>query len=288
MKKKILLLIIFTLFFKITSAYEPSQDDIKSINTIKEKLWDISSLKWEKWFLERISRFEKIIPKFEKNERYNYALTSVLDEMKIIVNTYWNTQNSVSNDIIQDDYKTFAKAFFNNYWNEITTSLEVDERCKKYFDFVDEIARENNFPTELIIATWWIESNCNLYNPWNWRWPFQIIWDWQEPWDITLDEFKEDVNHFIRFSKNKWKYFNTNTYVNYKERFWSENINITYDNYTMREIKLHWVLFNWVSSDTTLDFNTFVNNNLYPERQWNYDWLATRFLKILNWRVNNK
>lgn len=287
MKKKILILIIFTLFFKTTLAYEPSQDDIKSINTIKEKLWDISTIKWENWFKTRINNFEKIIPNFQNNERYNYALTSVLDEMKVIVNTYWKDEN-VSTNTETDDYKIFAKKFFNENWSQITTSLGVDERCTKYFDFVDEIARDNDFPTELILANWWIESNCNLYNPWNWRGPFQIIWDWQEPWNISLDEMKVDIEQFIKFSKNKWKYFNTNTYVNYKERFWSENINITYDKYTMREIKLHWILFNWVSSDTTLDFNTFVNNNLYPEKQWSYDWLATRFLKILNWRVNNK
>jgi len=30
---------------------------------------------------------------------------------------------------------------------------------------IDKIAKEYNFPTELIIATWKIETNCNFQNP---------------------------------------------------------------------------------------------------------------------------
>jgi hypothetical protein len=45
--------------------------------------------------------------------------------------------------------------------------LKIDEKCTKYFDFIDNIAKEKDFPVELIIATWSKETNCNLYNPAN-------------------------------------------------------------------------------------------------------------------------
>jgi hypothetical protein len=35
----------------------------------------------------------------------------------------------------------------------------------KNYDFIDEVAKEQDFPTELIIAMWKKEHNCNLDNP---------------------------------------------------------------------------------------------------------------------------
>ena len=60
------------------------------------------------------------------------------------------------------DYNEKSKAFFETYGSSITTSLNVSEKCTKHFDFIDEIAKKNDFPTELIIATWSKEYNCNL------------------------------------------------------------------------------------------------------------------------------
>lgn len=37
----------------------------------------------------------------------------------------------------------------------------------KNYDFIDKIAKEQNFPTELIIAMWKKEDNCHLDNPSN-------------------------------------------------------------------------------------------------------------------------
>jgi len=184
------------------------------------------------------------------------------------------------------DYNTKAKAFFDLYWWEITTSLSINEKCTKYFDFIDEIAKKNDFPTELIIATWWKEYNCTLWNPANWWWPFQITSQYYKPGDISLEEFWESVQKYIDFTKGKWDYFNNNKYHNYKTRFWSENISITYDNYSIRDLKLTAILYNWVSKDTTLDWNTFANSNLNSNVTTNNDWIVTRFLKILNWRIN--
>ena len=185
----------------------------------------------------------------------------------------------------ENEYKIKVNGFFETYWKDITTDLKVNEKCTKYFDFIDNIATSNNFPTELIIATWSKEYNCNLSNPNNWYWPFQISSKYYIPWDISLDIFSISIQDFIDFSKWKWKYFNENKYIDYKSRFWSENINISYDNYTIRDLKLHSLLYNWIKSNTKLDTNTFANDNLNKEIVSNSDWIVTSFLKILKWRT---
>jgi hypothetical protein len=32
--------------------------------------------------------------------------------------------------------------------------MDLNSKCTKYFDFINDIAIENDFPVELIIATW--------------------------------------------------------------------------------------------------------------------------------------
>lgn len=289
--KKILLILILTFSFLQVSAYEPTDDEIKSINNVKEKLWDISWLKWKEWFQQKVYQIDKILINTKKDSKTFYALNQIkLEMINIYLSLWWIIENQAEKDLIEqsNDKKQKRIDFFKENWKNITTSLEVNEKCTKYFNEIDNLAKKNDFPTELIIATWSKESNCNLFNPWNTWWPFQMTSQYFEPGEITLDEFLVTAQKFIDFSKYKWNYFNTNTYVNYKQRFWSENINITYDNYTLRELQIHSILYNWVSASTTLNWNSFANANLNSNVTSSSDWLVTRFLKILNWRNNNK
>lgn len=284
--KKILLLITLFLFLNIPvkADYSPSLEEINQINRIKERLRDISHIKWKEWFQQKVYKIDRNMLIYRKNPKIHYAVLQIKQEMiNIYVALWW---------IIEPpkyvDESTFSREiFFNNYSKNITTDLKVSEKCIKYFDYLDEIAKKNDFPVELIIAMWSKESNCNLANPWNSRWPFQITSQYYEPWNISLEEFWVAVQKFIDFSKHKWNFFNTNTYVNYKDRFWSENLNIWYDRYTLRELQIHSILYNWVSKSTTLEWNSFANANLNSEVKSSSDWVVTRFLKILKWRIDN-
>ncbi len=291
MKKIFLILLFIIITFSKTLAYEPTDEDIKSINNAKEKLWEISHIKWKEWFQQKVYQIDKKLLNHKKTWKVFYALNQIkLEMITIYLSLWWIIENQAEKEVLEqsNDKKQKRIDFFAENWKNITTSLEVNEKCTKYFDFVDEIAKRNDFPTELIIATWSKETNCNLSNPANWDWPFQIRSNYYKPWTITLDEFAVSVQHFIDFSKWKWKYFNTNTFVNYKKRFWSENLAITYDNYTLRELQIHSILYNWVGKSTTLTSNSFANANLNSKVTSSSDWVVTRFLKILNWRNNNK
>lgn len=309
MRKILIIFIISILSISSTLAYTPTDNEVKLLSIIKQKTLENSKKKWQIWLRKEINSLEK---SKEKNSdlRIDYLLSQIINDKKIILEELINKQKLILQEeakkqeelqkqqeiekiqkqnevkIIEKAYIEKNKWFFEENWKEIITDMKVNTKCTKYFDFVNDIAIKNNFPTELIIATWSIEYNCNLSNPANWYWPFQISSKYYAPGDITLEQFAVSVQDYIDFSRNKWKYFNTNTYHDYKTRYWSWNIAITYDSYTLRELRLNSILYNWIRKDTTLDKNTFANTNLNKEVEWPIDWLVTRFLKILKWRID--
>lgn len=299
MKKILLIITLLTITISYTFAYNPTKQEIKLVETINQKTKEKAKSKWQAWLAKETYSLEKTNNKI-KDERINFLLTKIINFRKELINELVeqnkkevgeNTKKIQEEKILkqknEEEYIKKWKIFFEMYGTGITTDLKVSEKCTTYFDYINDIAKENDFPTELIIATWSIEYNCNLSNPNNWYWPFQISSKYYEPWEITLEQFKVSIIDYINFSKWKWQYFNENKYHNYKERFWTENINITYNNYTIRDLKLNSLLFNWIREDTTLDWNTFANWNINNQVVTNFDWLVTRFLKILN-RRNNK
>lgn len=300
MKKILLLFLLFFFSISITIAYNPSEIEQKNLSNLRKLFDKQANIKWEIWLKRQINLFE-----FSKNQltddRKIYIVSYILSDLndihvKIKEKNELKLQEKLTEIEKQKeeelklitDYKEKSKIFFETHGGSITTSLNVSENCTKYFDFIDEIAKKNDFPIELVIATWSKEYNCNLWNPANGWWPFQITSQYYTPWSVSLEQFWESVQKYIDFTKGKWNYFNNNTYHNYKSRFWNENIAITYDNYTIRDLKLSAILYNWVNSTTTLDWNSFANANLNNSVTSNSDWLVTRFLKILNWRINNK
>ncbi len=309
MRKILIIFILSLLTISSTFAYAPTDNEIKLLSIIKQKTIEKAKIKWQLWLKREINSLEKSLM-VTKNERISYLLIHIIDDKKLVLDDLIKQDLAIQaeetkkqvelqkqqeqenikklNDakVLEIAYIEKNKSFFEENWKDITTDLKVNAKCTKYFDFVNDIAIKNDFPTELIIATWSIEYNCNLSNPANWYWPFQISSKYYTPWDITLEQFAVSVQDYIDFSRNKWNYFNTNTYHDYKTRFWSWNIAITYDTYTLRELRLNSILFNWIRKDTTLDKNTFANTNLNKDTAWPNDWLVTRFLKILKWRID--
>lgn len=297
MKKIIIILIFLLASFHGVFAYTPTTSEEKLLGKIENILEVKAKIKWEFWLRQQIIAFEKMKVKVALDERKSYligAIVQILNDIKNWVSDdnvlveQEDVQTEEDVEISNTDSKSKMQAFFDSHGKQITTWLDVSESCTKYFDFVDEIAKKNDFPTELIIATWGIEYGCKLWNPANGWGPFQITSQYYTPWDITLEEFGNAVQKYIEFTRGKWDYFNNNAYHNYKERFWSENINVTYDNYTLRDLKLTAILYNGVSKDTTLDGNTFANANLNENVSHKSDGVVTRFLKVLNWKIINK
>lgn len=281
--KFLISLLLFFLFISYSSAYELSKKDQAALDQAKILVWELKDKKNKAWFDKRIEIINSLQETYKKNIRFWLIFTQLKDEF-ILVSQSFDMEKEI---ILESENISTEQDFFEKYGKEITTQLIVPERCKTHFEYVDEIAKRNNFPTALIIATWGKETNCNMVNPANGWGIFQITSQYYEPGNIWLIELEQSIEAFIAFSRNKWDYFNNNRYHNLRERFWSETLDITYKNYTLRDLRLHSILYNGIRADTTLEGNTFANNNLNPNVIWPSDGIVTRFLKVLYWK-NNK
>lgn len=288
-QKIFLFFIVLSLWINQNFAYELSENDNKALNEAKEIIWNLKEKKDTSWFEMRVEKINILASKYKTDTRYWIIFNELKKEFEAVISEKkqisWDNEESISENSQTDIIWEWD--FFNKYGADITTKLEVPEKCKTNYDFVDEIAKRNDFPTALIIATWGKETNCNMYNPANGWWIFQITSQYYEPGNIWLIELESSIEAFIQFSRNKWNYFNTNKYHNYKQRFWEEDLHLTYSSYTLRDLRLHSILYNGVSANTTLEGNTFANNNLNPNVTGPSDGIVTRFLKILN-RKNTK
>lgn len=288
MKKSIAILCILFLSITKTFALELSESEKQSIVETKSKLWLLKHDKNINWYYNVKSLLEEKIPTLQ-DEKQVFFLTEFKNEITYIIDSY--KPENYDEIFYKEEPKNpetwteSKKAFFDTYGKNIVQKNKLREGCTKYFDFVDEIAQQNNFPTALIIATWSKESNCGLFNPYNGWWPFQITSQYHTPGEITLEEMGDKIQKYIDFSKGKIAYYNSNK--KYKQRFWEKNIELSYSKYTLRDLQLYSVLYNGITSSTNIENNKFANGNLNTNIDSDTDGIVTLFLKILNWQIEN-
>lgn len=325
MKKNILitgffgLFIYITLFLftnKVNAEYLPSAADIKLVNQLHTKI-DMHYYKNGEQSLQKLAdRIREIYWVFSHNERVCYVfdqmlvyldkrLTEWYDDMdrifaqldlaknkttksdKEYATKVLNSKQNVGDNMwLSENLSATQKIrkvdFFNKHGQEILWLNEIPDRCLTHYDFVDNIAKQHDFPTPLIIATWYREHTCRLDNPKNWDWAFQIRSNYYAPWDITLQELQEQIIHFIEFSRAKHRSYRR------PHLLWDEAVLLTYNNYNLRSIQAHAILYNGVKKWTTLTTNYYANANINPSMSSRRDGVATMFLKILNREIHNK
>lgn len=273
------IIVFFVLFCFMLNTNAFSEEKKQTIIEIKSKLWLLKNEKDINWYYKVKKNIEnKILT--QKNDTIKSILTEIKNEILFIIDSY-----ALKNTIEEKENIDDKVIFINNHGNNIIQKIKLREWCTKYFDFVDEIAKENDFPTALILATWSKEFNCQLSNPSNWHGPFQISSQYYEFWDITLEDFWKIVQNYIDFTKWKMSYYNSNK--DYKKRFWNEDIHITYNDYTLKDIRLYSVLYNGITKTTDIETNTFANGNLNENIISDTDGIVTLFIKILNWQIEN-
>ncbi len=227
------------------------------------------------WYIEQtLERFRLANIRYQFDEKLHYALSEIKNTIK--------EELDARESKIKD-----KKSFFNEYWKNITSDVNnVPTKCTKHYDLVDEIAKERDFPTGLIIATWFRESNCRMQNPKNLHWPFQITSHNYEPWEISKQQFKEKVNEFVDFMEAKQEYYHTNPRL--REIYWEREITTNYKNFDIRSLRLSAVLYNWLTPNNTPDNSYYANWNLNEDfEDASRDGVITMFLKVLNWESNN-
>ncbi|MDD4151753.1 MAG: hypothetical protein PHR68_04005 [Candidatus Gracilibacteria bacterium] len=285
-KEIICLLIISLISINISYGYSPSTKETKRLEKVKTKIEKIYNKNGINSIIKLKDQVNILIEKNKKNDRNTYILREIKNNLLLYIpkNDIDQSNNIIENETpikeengtsVIDDSK---KAFLDNYGKEI--SGDIADACIKNYDFIDNIAKEQNFPTALIIAFWKKEHNCYLDNPANGWGAFQITSAYYRPGEITLDEFKVEIIDFINFAKNKISYYDKD-YGKFKTYFGNEDINLTYYEYNIRDLRLVSLLYNGIRTTTNLETFEFANGNLNSSIKTNSDGIVTTFLKVL-------
>ncbi len=177
--------------------------------------------------------------------------------------------------------KKTANEFYNTYRGFVMSDdVDLPEQCFTYYNEIDQIAQANDFPTALIIAMRYREHTCYFDNPANGRGNFQITSHYYEPGEITWDEFAEQIQNFINFSRAKRaRYDNL--------QLWDEeSIELTYDSFDLQWVRKHAILYNGIKTGTTPETNDYANHN-FGDGPDGKDGIVAAFLKVLKWQIEH-
>ncbi|MDD5213126.1 MAG: hypothetical protein PHG82_01765 [Candidatus Gracilibacteria bacterium] len=293
MRKIIACILVSSIILTSSSyaTYSPTQEENIKLQTIQTKIDSIYKNKG----VERIEILKNQINKYietnRENERTIYFLRIIKNSLVAYIEKDKKEHPQKAVKIKTPEKKvSLAKAIkinpkqnlIDTYGKEI--SGEITNACIKNYDFIDAIAKEQDFPTELIIAMWKKEHNCNLDNPPNGWGAFQITSRYYNPGKISLEEFKSEIIDFINFSKNKINYYNKDS-GKFKKYFGDENIKISHDNFSIRDLRLYGLLYNGIRKSADLETFTFANANLNSDLKSNSDGIVTSVLKVIKWKL---
>ena len=279
MKSKIQVLvfalaIVFGFVWITNAAYKLTGDDLQKFNSQKviisqassDGLWSYYKQLWQ-WY--NILKDDDRLSTISSGLRdYTYSL---FDSRK---------------KLAKQQYVGEKSKFLDEYRKNIMIQEEFPiDNCVGWYNTIDNISFANDFPTALTIAVWYKESNCGYYLPANGDGPFQIVSKDYGNGEITEELFKQTVQDFIDFAKNKIDNYNKKA----NEEFPEIKISYTWFDYT--GVVSFAALYNgWTRTWWMVQPNApkYVFDG-YGEKYANAKkyWLFPAFLKVLAWELNN-
>lgn len=277
-------------FFGLEKHVDTISDNSKALYVVQELLWYLQEVLAEEWVVIERSVLEK-----------NASETSS-DSLQVPIGTWWNDlfpdlddNDRVAyeeeepqeffveqSDELSDTEGVFIskdiQEFYYAFTDRVSSTTPISDLCTRYYKEIDAIAKEYNFPTSLIIATWFKEHTCIFKNPWNGRWNFQIISHTYPAGAITWDQFRQQVVNFIEFSWDKWNYYDS------IQRFGPEPIRLTYTEMDLTSLRKHAIMYNGISANSTLEWNSYANQNFDGPVQWR-DGIVAMTLRAIRYGI---
>ncbi len=176
--------------------------------------------------------------------------------------------------------------FLDEYRSNIMMEEEFPfDKCTWRYNTIDNISFANDFPTALTLAIWYRESGCGYYLPSNWDGPFQIVSKDYGNGEITEEIFKQTIQDFIDFAKNKIDNYNNKA----NEEFPEIKLSYTWFDYT--GVVSFAALYNWWTRTGWMvqpNAPKYVFDG-YGEKYANAKkyGLFPAFLKLISWELNN-
>lgn len=268
------LLVVFFWFVWFGWAYKLTWDELKQVNS--QKIIISESSNYNLWsYYTQLSKWYNIL----KADDRLWTISSTLRD-------YAYSLIDSRKKLAKQQYAASKSAFVDEYIDDISIDIEYPEdKCTWWYNTMDNISFANDFPTALTIAVWYRESNCAYYLPANWDWPFQIVSKDYWTWEITEDIFKQSIQDFIDFSKNKID--------NYNKRVWDEypEINLSYTWFDYTWVVNYLALYNWWTKTGGMvvpNAPEYIYDWYGEEYSWSKKyWVYPMFLKTLEWEVSN-
>lgn len=276
MKNKLLVLAITALcFIWFTNAtYSLTGDELKNVNSQKITISEASNDILWKYHTQLDKRYNLL-----KTDERLWTLSKELRDYSM---SLLDSRKKLSK---QQSAATKSK-FLDEYKSDISSSIEFPkEKCTWRYNTIDNISFANNFPTALTIAIRYRESTCSYYLPNNWYWPFQIMSKNYWTWEITEEIFKQSIQDFIDFTKNKIENYNKKS----DEQFPKINLSYTWFDYT--GVVSVAALYNWWTRTGWMvipNAPKYVFDWYWKEYSWAKKYgIYPMFLKVLEREINN-
>ncbi len=265
-------------FFGVSFAYQPTAEDEQTLVSLRSQLIDIINDNNEdlRDFYYQIRHLQNT---YQFEERVDYLLT----DLKNYLWTRIQAQKRQAKFLSKSDKQTFVDQY---KWN-IMKEKEIDPNCIGRYNTLDDIAFSFDYPTAVLIATRYRESNCGYYLPHNGDGPFQIVGKDYGTGEITEETFVQSVIDFIKFSKDKYK-----RYQQANATSWY-TVDLSYTGITLTGIVRHGALYNGLSWYTVYSDAQPLN----PHYVWdNYGieysgairfGLVPQTIRILEWELQN-
>ena len=268
------LIVIFWFCWISEAKYTLTWDELKQFNNQKITLTQASN-NWLWSYYVQLSKWSNLL---ENDERLATISSGLRD--------YAYSQFDSRKKIAKQQYMSEKSDFLDEYRWDIMMEEEFPiDNCIWWYNTIDNISFANDFPTALTLAVWYRESNCGYYLPSNGDWPFQIVSKNYGNWEITEEIFKQTIQDFIDFAKNKVDNYNKKA----DDDFPALKLSYTWFDYT-------WVvsfaaLYNWWTRTGWMvqpNAPKYVFDG-YGEKYANAKkyWLFPAFLKLISWELNN-
>lgn len=268
--KKFLLIIMGLLFVNFCFwEYNPTAKDQELLTKTYEKL-DIIIKQDSSKAKQIMEKSQNIYTAYKHVDRIKYIFESIYK--------YILSQKTRTDDIPKNNELVDKNEFLTKHWSWFINNLP--QICFDKFDIIDQIAKQEGIPTALIITTWKMEHNCYFDNTANWHGIFQIYSKNYGTGVLSEEWFKQQIRDFIAVAKWKINHYNNN------KKYWTWNVNISYDKFDIDSIRIFAFLYNWVKKDKNPWNSEYVNWNLTPEIKYSKDWFILTFIKVLYREVN--
>lgn len=304
------LIMVSFFFVGIGNAYTLTDADHRFLQPVKTHIEQVAVEDGKEELIRLASKLHEISSSYEVNSRparvLSYLRAYVMRQFDLAVSGKW-TIDAYRTDIQLADLDTseeeddipyspgipvstispevteHERAFYEQYRPLVLSDdTQILENCIIYYDQIDQIAREYDFPTPLIISTRYREHTCYFNNPNNGRGNFQITSHFYQPGEISWSDFEVQIVNFINFSRAK--------------RAWYDNlllrddisIDMTHDQYDLQSIRKHAILYNGIKAWTTPETNKYANQNFGEWEPEGKDGIVAMFLKVVKWEIENR